>query len=53
MYLCIHKDDALLYDQKLVKNLIYPFLRKELILPSQEKQFKKKEYSEETLNDSV
>ena len=40
MYLCIHKDDAPLYDQKLVKNLIYPFLRKELILPSQEKQFK-------------
>lgn len=34
------QDDAPLYDQKLVKDLIYPFLRKELILPSQEKQFK-------------
>lgn len=29
-----------MYDQKLVKDLIYPFLRKELILPSQQKQFK-------------
>ena len=34
------QDDAPLYDQKQVKDLIYPFLRKELILPSQEKQFK-------------
>ena len=34
------QDDAPLYDQKLVKDLIYPFLRKELIFPSQEKQFK-------------
>ncbi len=34
------QDDAPLYDQKLVKDLIYPFLRKELILPSQEKRFK-------------
>ena len=29
-----------MFDQKLVKDLIYPFLRKELILPTQEKQFK-------------
>ncbi|HSA72928.1 MAG TPA: CoA pyrophosphatase [Nitrososphaeraceae archaeon] len=29
-----------MYDQKLVKDLIYPFLRKELILPSQQRQFK-------------
>jgi 8-oxo-dGTP pyrophosphatase MutT (NUDIX family) len=29
-----------LFDQKLVKELIYPFLRKEIILPTQENQFK-------------
>ena len=34
------QDDAALFDQKLVKDLIYPFLRKELILPTQEKQFR-------------
>jgi 8-oxo-dGTP pyrophosphatase MutT (NUDIX family) len=34
------QDDAALFDQKLVKELIYPFLRKELILPTQENQFK-------------
>lgn len=34
------QDDAALFDQKIVKDLIYPFLRKELILPTQEKQFK-------------
>ena len=34
------QDDAALFDQKLVKDLIYPFLRKELILPTQENQFK-------------
>ena len=34
------QDDAALFDQKLVKELIYPFLRKEIILPTQENQFK-------------
>jgi len=34
------QDDAALFDQKIVKELIYPFLRKELILPTQENQFK-------------
>jgi 8-oxo-dGTP pyrophosphatase MutT (NUDIX family) len=34
------QDDAALFDQKIVKELIYPFLRKQLILPTQENQFK-------------
>jgi len=34
------QDDAALFDQKIVKELIYPFLRKEIILPTQENQFK-------------
>jgi 8-oxo-dGTP pyrophosphatase MutT (NUDIX family) len=34
------QDDAALFDQKLVKELIYPFLWKEIILPTQENQFK-------------
>jgi len=34
------QDDAALFDQKVVKELIYPFLWKEIILPTQENQFK-------------
>jgi 8-oxo-dGTP pyrophosphatase MutT (NUDIX family) len=33
-------DDPLLYDEKLVKDLIYPFLHKKVIFPSPSKQFK-------------
>lgn len=33
-------DDSLLYNEKLVKDLIYPFLHKKVIFPSSSKQFK-------------
>ena len=34
------QDDSLLYDEKLIKDLIYPALNKQAIFPSPMKEFK-------------